>query len=174
MKTISVPLVALILWFMASWAIDTYLLRPLCLVCSDLFSVKIEVVFREAAELATKRVSLLILVLIPWIAYAFYVFPYKDLGDRRACRIAVQRWCQPFAFLVGAFLLAFFIEYFLYLPLREHLPDWIRGYAERFLLTMYPLFPALESVKLPMHLAGLLGLFFGLYAFLTRSWDAPR
>lgn len=171
MRKISVPLVMSIIWFMIAWGIDTYLLRPSCELCSDLFSVKVDVAFREAAELTTKRVSLLILVLIPWIVYAFVVVPYKELRSPKAWRLAMQRWCQPLGLLIGAFFIAFAIEYFLYDPFKEHIPSAVRSYAERYSLTVSPLFPALETFKLTSHLGGLLGLIWGLYLFLSRSWS---
>jgi hypothetical protein len=173
MKKISVPLVAFILWFMCSWALDTYVLHPACELCSDLFSVKFELVFREAAKLTTKRVSLLIFLVIPWFAYAFVVIPYRQPHALHAWRVALQRWCQPVGVALGTIGLALLIEYFIYLPVKDHLPELVRGYAERYQLTVYPLFPALEEFVLPIHLVGLIGLFWGLYAFLTKAWTLP-
>ena len=174
MRKISVPLVLFIIWFMCSWALDTYALRPICELCSDLLSVKFELVFREAAELTTKRVSLLIFLIVPWIAYLFVVIPYRQPRSLHAWREALQRWCQPVGMAVGTILLALLIEYFIYLPFKDHLPELVRGYAERYQLTVYPLFPALEKFILPIHLVGLIGLFWGLYTFLTKAWTPPE
>jgi hypothetical protein len=75
------------------------------------------------------------------------------------------------AFLIGAFILGLSIEYFLCIPIRDHLWDFVRSYIERFQIVLFPLLPEFASIKLPVHLAGLIGLVYGLYLFLTKSWE---
>ena len=173
MKRISVPLVLFMVWVMVTWLVDNKLLRPICAECSELFSLKAELSFREAAEATTQRISLLLLVVLPWLIYAPFCIPYKTLHSWTSWRVALQKWCQPMAFLIGALVLGLSIEYFMYIPARDHLWGFLRSYVERFQVTLFPLLPGFESIKLPIHLAGLAGLVYGMYLFLTKSWDPP-
>ena len=173
MKRVSVPLVLVLVWIMLTWLVDNKVLRPACEECSELFSLKGELSFRDAAEVTTQRISLLLLVVFPWLVYAPFCVPYRTLHSWASWKAGLQKWCQPMAFLIGAFVLGLSIEYFLYLPLRDHLWDFLRSYIERFQVVLFPLLPGFADIKLPIHLAGLVGLAYGLYVFLKNSWELP-
>ena len=173
MKRISVPLVLFLVWIALTWLADSKVLRPACEECSELFSLKAELKFRDAAEATTQRISLLLLVVLPWIAYAPFCVPYRTVHIWKDWKVGLQRWCQPMALFLGAFVLGLSIEYFIYLPVRDHLWDFLRSYVERFQVVLLPLLPGFESVKLPVHLAGLIGIAIGLYVFLKESWELP-
>ncbi len=173
MKRIAVPLVLFLVWLALTWLLDDKLLRPMCEECSKLFSLEAKLSFTGGIQGNTERISLLLLVVLPWLIYAFFCLPYRSMGAWKSWKLALQKWCQPISYFLGAVFLGLFIENVLYVPIREHLWTFLQSYIERFQVTFYPIFPGWKSIELPIHGAGLAGLVYGLYVFLQKSWDLP-
>src|SRR4051794_14963492 len=101
MKRIAVPLVLFLIWITLTWLVDSKLLRPACEECSAMFSLETELSFRDAAHATTEGISLLLLVVVPWLVSAPFCLPYRKLHSWASWKAGLQRWCQPMAFFIG-------------------------------------------------------------------------
>jgi hypothetical protein len=172
MKSISVPVIATLVWLIAALAIDRMLLSAYCPACANVLSLELKFKL-PAAEFTIPSVSLLMLVLVPMTALAIYLIPWRQWHSFIAWREAFSIWSQPWFWLIVALVLTVFSES-LYILVREYLPKALTELAKKVSVT------STLSVTVPGHnkttplvftasLSGFLGVLVGSYLFFKNG-----
>jgi hypothetical protein len=172
MRRLSIALMVVCAWLIAALAFDRLVLEEHCRTCAS--AAALELKFRlPAAEVTYPPVSLLVLLVIPMVALALSLVPWRDLRSRQAWTHAIESWWEPWFWLGVALLLAIAGES-VYILAREYLPKSVSELAQRFSVA------GLVSVDVPGYrrttplvmtatLAGLTGLAIGAYLFLQNG-----
>jgi hypothetical protein len=166
MKQFTVATVAAVLWLLVALAIDRWLLTPYCAACTSALALDLTIKLL-AAELRYPSVSVLVLVVLPMIAWAFWLVPWRQLSSASAWRESFSRWAKPLFWVLVAIALTVIFES-VYLVVRDQLPAPLRSLAEAFSITArVSVFKDYTPLTLTASLFGLLGLVAGVGLFLA-------
>ncbi|MFI5305338.1 MAG: hypothetical protein ACHQYP_11165, partial [Nitrospiria bacterium] len=172
MKSISVPVVAALVWLFASLVIDRMILSNYCPVCDRVLTLELKCKL-PAAELTFPPVNLLLLVVLPMTILAVYLIPWSQLLSFNAWREAFSIWSQPCFWLLFALVLTVFSES-LYILVREYLPKSLTELARKVSVTSTLSFTVPGQKRtIPLlfttSLSGFLGLLLGAYLFFKNG-----
>lgn len=172
MKPINIAVTLLLLWLLVALGIDRLVLGEYCADCANILALELKLKL-PAAEMSYPPVSLLVLLLVPMIALAFYLIPWRELGTSNAWREAVATWCQPWFWLIIAIALTVIGES-LFIATKEYLPGAVTQLAQQFSVTgtlsvAVKGFKETTPLTLTASLAGLTGSIVGAYLFLEKG-----
>jgi hypothetical protein len=168
MQRLALPFTFCVLWFMVAWAIDRFWFTVVCAQCSALFAFEFSLKARDLLSVSTERVSAIFLFVVPFVAYAFALLPYRRWRQPAAWSEAAHRWARPFFWLTLVFMWVWLIES-AYGMLAGVLPAWFKNYAESYQLNLSGTVLGLREITVHGKLGGLFGLALGGYLFLARG-----
>ena len=164
--------VASFAWLVIALLIDRLILAPLCLVCAN--AVTLELTFKiPGVTIPVPPISILILLLLPIVIWTIIALPWRQPALKTAWSSALQRWAQPWFWLLLAIALPV-IGHFIYAISSEYLPKAITKVAEAVSLEIklevsWPGYKSHAPFALNASLAGFLGLVIGVYFFLRNG-----
>jgi hypothetical protein len=153
---------------MIAWAIDKFWFTVVCSQCSALFGFEFSLKARDLLTVTTDRVSAVFLFVLPFLAYAIYLIPYKNFRSSTAWSEALQRWSRPFFWLALVAMWVWAIES-IYAMFSNSLPEWFKSYAEGYQLRLSGTVLGVREVTVNGKLGGLFGLVLGIYLFLSKG-----
>ncbi|WP_372717884.1 hypothetical protein [Immundisolibacter sp.] len=168
MQQLAVPFTLCTLWFMVAWAIEKFWLTVFCAQCSSLFAFELSLQGHDLLTVSTGRVSAVLLFVVPFLAYALALIPYRRPGSGEAWSTAIQKWSRPFFWLALVAFWAWMLES-AYSMFSGILPEGFKAYAQGYRLHLSGTALGLREITINGGLGGLLGLIFGLYLFLSRG-----
>lgn len=168
MRSITTATVAVVLWLAIALGIDRWMLAPLCPTCVEVFALEVKFQL-PAAQLSYPAVSVLVLIVLPMVALAIYLAPWKKWRVLAMWRDAFTRWAQPWFWLLIALLLTLLFES-LYLVAKDFLPAVVTDMAGKFsaMITL-SVFSDYQPISLTTSVAGFAGMVVGAYLFLYRG-----
>ena len=172
MRRLSIALMVVLAWLALALALDRLLVAPECPACVNAAALEVKL-HLPAAEIAYPAVSVLVLVVLPLLAFALAMVPWRDLRSRQAWTHAIESWWEPSFWLLVALVLTIAGESVFVLS-KQFLPAPFVEAVQRFALV------GTFSVSVPGHhpvtplaisasLAGLVGLAIGAYLFLQNG-----
>ena len=173
MQRLAVPFTCCAVWCMAAWAIERYWLGAACAACDSLFAFELGVNAQELLKIATGRVSAVVLVGLPLMAYLLVLIPYRNLASGGHWADAVQLWSRPFFWLAMVFVLVWVGEIGVS-ALGGVLPDGFRAYADGYRVSLSGTALGVREVAVSGRFGAFVGLLLGLYLFLSRGLARPR
>jgi hypothetical protein len=168
MQRLAVPFTFCVVWFMVAWAIEHFWLAAACRACTGLFAFDLSLNAQDLLRIATGRVSAVVLVGVPLLAYLVVLIPYRNLGSAGHWADALQHWCRPFFWLAMVFFFVWVGEIAV-TTLAGLLPNGFRAYAEGYRLSLAGTALGLREIAVSGRLGACLGLLLGLYLFLSRG-----
>jgi len=172
LSPISVATVVVILWMILALAVDRLLLGPAFPELTRALALGITVKL-PAGELVYPPVSMLLLIVLPMLALALYLVPWRDPKAPEAWQEAFSLWAQPWFWLMMAVLLTILGES-LYVLLANFLPQAAKDAFETFSVSAevtaaLPGFEAHTAISMKAGLVGFAGFVIGVYLFLERG-----
>ena len=172
MKRISVTATIAFVWLIVALGLDRLVLSRYCLECANILALEVKVKL-PAAEITYPPVSLLVLVVFPMCLLAIALIPWRRLHSGSAWKEAVERWCQPWSWLLFAIILCILGET-LFIVTKDFLPKAISELAEQFTITgtisvAVTGYKETTPLALTASLSGLIGLTIGAYFFLKKG-----
>ena len=175
MRRLSIAVMVVFAWLVVALAFDRLLLAPYCQGCASAAALELKVTV-PAGVIDYPPVSLLVLFLVPMVALAFSVVPWRDLRSRQAWTHAIESWWEPWFWIAIALLIAIAAES-VYLVAREYLPKPVIDVAQRFsvagLVSLHlPGYDRATPLAITASLMGLTGLAIGAYLFFQNGLNA--
>lgn len=173
MQRLAVPFTLCAVWFMVAWAIERFWLGALCVACAHVFAFELSLNAQDLLKFNTGRVSAVVLVAVPLLAYLLVLIPYRNLASGGYWSDAIQLWSRPFFWLAMVFFFAWVGEIAVS-AVAGLLPDGFRAYADGYRVSLSGTALGVREIAVSGRFGAFVGLLLGLYLFLARGLARPR
>jgi hypothetical protein len=172
MRRLGIALMVVLGWLVLALAFDRLVVAEQCPACVQLAALQVKLKV-PSAEITYPAVSLLVLVVLPILVFAFLMTPWRDLRSRQAWTHAIESWWEPSFWLLVALVLVVATES-AFLVALDYIPRPAADIAQRFTLTStvsvhVPGRANATPLAITASLAGLLGVVVGGYLFLRNG-----
>ena len=174
MRRLSIASMVVLAWLALALALDRLLVAPECPACVSAAALEVKL-HLPAAEIDYPAVSVLVLLVLPLLAFALALVPWRDLRSRQAWTHAIESWWEPSFWLLVALLLTVVGEG-AYVLARAYLPQSVTAAMQQFALVgtvsvHLPGYAPATPLAVSASLAGLVGLAIGAYLFLQNGMN---
>jgi hypothetical protein len=158
---------ATVVWIAIALALQYNLIAPNCSLCTTAALVELNVRVPGAA-FHLPPIGLMVLLGIPLLALALYLVPWKALRAGALWQSALQRWLQPFIWLLVA-LFCILGGHWFYLPFKPALPSGVQNFVEAFELSIKLSSLGFNFLSIDGNLTAMVGMVVGFALFIQKG-----